>query len=69
MIEDHSLRTLLRATLAAGDVPSQRDLWPEVARRLEARPVWSAFDMGLAALVALALLVFPEGLWVMAFHL
>ena len=48
----------------------QRDLWPEMLRRLDARPLrvpW--FDWALAAAVAAALLLFPTAIPVLLYHL
>ena len=69
MTDDEPLRALLRSALPRDRTASQRDLWPALAQRLEARPRWSPFDVGLAAVVALVLLFFPEAIWLMAFHL
>ena len=51
----------------AGDPPA-RDLWPAIRRRMDEPRRWSWFDVGLAAAAALALLVFPESLVVLAYH-
>ncbi len=61
---------LLRAALppVAGGEPGG-DLWPRVVERLDARPPWSWVDAGLAAVVAVTLLMFPEGLFLLAYHL
>ena len=70
MNEHDRLQGLLRSALppAARQEPS-RDLWPLVVSRVEAPAVWSWVDMTLAALVAIALLLFPEGLFILAYHL
>jgi len=52
---------------AADDAP--RDLWPSLASRLDRGPAWSFVDLGLAAAVAVTLLMFPEWLWLLAYHL
>lgn len=70
MTEDWSLEDLLRAALPP--VPAgrpSRDLWPAVLSRCQARPAWSWLDLGLAAGVAAGLLLFPEWLWLLAYHL
>ena len=46
-----------------------RDLWPRVARRLQPSPRWSPLDLALAAAVALALILFPQALWLIAYHM
>lgn len=48
----------------------QRDLWPQMLRRLDARPFrvpW--FDWVLAAAVAVALLLFPSAIPALLYHL
>jgi hypothetical protein len=40
-----------------------------VVDRLEAPRHWSWVDLSLAAMVAIALLMFPEGLFLLAYHL
>jgi hypothetical protein len=62
MINDDRLSHLLRTA------PS-RDLWPAVVQRSEARIEVSSADWSLAALVAIALLMFPEWFWFLAYHL
>jgi len=70
MNDDDRLAQMLRAALppalAAG--PS-RDLWPRVANRLEAQVRVSWLDLGIAAVVAVALLMRPAWLWLLAYHL
>jgi hypothetical protein len=46
-----------------------RDLWPFVAERMERRVTWSGFDISLAVAVVVALVLFPEALWFIAYHL
>jgi len=60
---------LLRSGLPAA-VPGEpsRDLWPLVVSRIEAPAEWSWIDMSLVAFVGLALLLFPEGLFLLAYH-
>jgi hypothetical protein len=70
MTEDERLQHLLRRALrpAAAEQPS-RDLWPSVAERMGTPVGWSWFDIGLAAGVGVALFLFPEALWFLAYHL
>lgn len=70
MTENDRLQDLLRSALppAAGQAPS-RDLWPFVVERLEAPVVWSWLDVSLVAAVSVVLLMFPEGAWLLAYHL
>ena len=69
MIDPDPFDDFLRAALPPS-VPGDpaRDLWPRVVNRIDARPSWSWGDAGLAAIVALVLLMFPEGLYLLAFH-
>ena len=63
---NHENETELRALLQREFAPLQnaelqRDLWPQMLRRLDAQPLripW--FDWALAAAVAAALLLFPN---------
>ena len=48
---------------------ARRDLWRALVDRLDARPRWSLLDFGLFAAVAAALLVFPEWVWLLVYHL
>jgi hypothetical protein len=48
----------------------QRDLWPQMLRRLDAQPLripW--FDWALAAVLAAALLIFPGTIPALLYHL
>lgn len=70
MIDDNRLRQLLRSALPLpADQGPSGDLWPRVVTRVETPPSWSWLDMSLAAMVAGALLMFPEGLFLLAYHL
>jgi len=70
MIDDDRLRQLLRSALPPPtDEGPSGDLWPRVVGRIETRSAWSWLDMSLAAMVALVLLMFPEGLFLLAYHL
>ena len=67
---DEQLKDLLRASIPpAADDGRGRDVWPELAFRFEQGPRWSYLDLGLAAAVAVGLAVFPEWLWLLAYHL
>ena len=70
MTDDDRLRNFLRTTLppAAAQEPS-RDLWPLVVDRFEARVAWSWLDIGLAAIVAILLMMFPKCFLLLAYHL
>jgi hypothetical protein len=70
MNDDDRLAQLVRAAIPRTDVslPS-RDLWPCLVRRSRAPARVSWRDVGLAALVAAALLMRPGWLWLLAYHL
>ena len=70
MNDDQRLETLLRAALEHGARrrPS-RDLWPLIVERSRASAPWSWLDLAVAAVVAAALLMRPDWLWLLAFHL
>jgi hypothetical protein len=64
------LGELLRAAMPpTRDQASRRDVWPEVLDRLERGPRWTMLDLGLAAAAAIALLMFPDWLWLLVYHL
>jgi hypothetical protein len=70
MIDDDRLQHVLRSALprVAGQGPS-RDLWPSVVNRLHAPARRSWFDISLAAVIPILLMLFPEWLWLLAYHL
>ena len=70
MSDDDRLLALLRGALPpTADGGSHRDLWPLVMSRIDAPSAWSWFDLGLAAAVAVVLLMFPRGILFLAYHL
>ena len=67
---DERLKELLRGAMALSDSEEPRhDLWPHMAARFDEKPRWSYVDLGLAAAVIAALAIFPEWLWLVAYHL
>jgi hypothetical protein len=46
-----------------------RDLWLAIVDRGRAPLQWSWIDLGVAAAVGIALLMFPDWLWILAYHL
>ncbi len=70
MTEQHRLARLLREALppSTAQAPS-RDLWPLVVGRSHATPSWSWLDLGMATGVLIVLSVFPDWLWLLAYHL
>jgi hypothetical protein len=70
MNDDERLQQLLRSAFTEpGGDRRARDLWPDVVERIERPPAWTWVDMGVAAIVATALLLFPEGVFVLSYHL
>ena len=68
--EDGLRATLKDAMPPSGDIDLRRDLWPEMERRLTAEPIGFAWlDWGLAAAAILWLLLFPEILLPLLYHL
>jgi len=70
MTDDRRLSQLLRTALPTVDVlePS-RDLWPDIVQRAGVRERFSAADVSVAAIVVIALLLFPRWFWFLAYHL
>ena len=70
MNDDHRLQGLLRSALAVpGEQPATRDLWPDVVERIGRPQAWTWIDMAVAAVVATVLLLFPEGVFLLSYHL
>lgn len=71
MTENQRLESLIRSAIPpVSATPPSRDLWPSLADRISAPVVrWSWFDIGLAAAITFALIVFPQTLLPLAFHL
>ena len=70
MTDEERLEDLLRAALGktTGQGPS-RDLWPLIVERSQESAGWSWLDVSLAAIVAILLLMRPDWLWLLAYHL
>ena len=67
---DEELKALLRSSIVPpAEGGPRRDLWPDVAGRFDETARWSFIDVGLAAAVVVALAIFPEWLWLLAYHL
>ncbi|HKW32348.1 MAG TPA: hypothetical protein VJN92_05060 [Candidatus Acidoferrum sp.] len=69
--QEKELRALLKGAFPPPqNADLQRDLWPQLLRRLEAQPLripW--FDWALAAAVATALLLFPNAIPALLYQL
>src|SRR5262245_56757564 len=70
MNDYEGLERLLRSAfpILADRAPS-RDLWPQVLDRGRIATKWSWIDLSMAVAVVVTLLIFPEWLWFLAFHL
>lgn len=70
-LENEDLKKLLKKALpAAGEAELQRDLWPAMLRRLDARPIhvpW--WDWALLGGVTGLILFFPGMIPVLLYHL
>jgi hypothetical protein len=68
MNEESKMADLLRRHVAPMDSSPPRDLWPVIVGQRRSRRVsWN--DLGLAAAIAAALLLVPEWIWLIAYHL
>ena len=66
---DDDLERLIRAAIPPVDATGpESDLWPAVARRVNAPPPWAWIDLGLVAAVGAALAMFPEWISLLAYH-
>ena len=69
-MNDDRLGQLLRAALLpTQDSSPQRDLWPSLEARLDERTRWSLIDVGLGIAALLALVIFPEWLLPLVYHM
>jgi hypothetical protein len=70
MTDDDRLRRLLRSAFppTVSQEPS-RDLWPSIVRQIRAPTRRSWWDIGLAAVIAILLLMFPDWLRLLAYQL
>lgn len=67
---DSELRELLKSHIPSVRMELERDLWPQMLRRLEKhRRAVPWFDWALAGAVAAALLLFPRAIPVLLYHL
>ncbi len=59
---DEQLREFLKRTFVpVSDTELQRDLWPQMLRKVDERPIqWSGFDWALVAVLAVCCCIFPD---------
>jgi hypothetical protein len=68
--DDDRLHHLLRSAFPPiADQEPSRDLWPLVVNQIHAPVRRSWFDISLAAVIAILLMMFPEWLSLLAYHL
>jgi len=69
-MNDERLGQLLRRALPpTQDSGPRRDLWSSLEERLDERARWSLIDAGLGIAAALALVIFPEWLLPLVYHM
>lgn len=67
---EEKLRQLVRKAMGPVDSKLKRDLWPQMLRKLDERPIRvSWLDWALVALLVVWLLVFPEAIPQLLYHL
>ena len=69
-MKDGQLEELLREALPPTEAgASTGKTWSRLSERLDQGPRWSWIDFGLATAVAISLLLSPEWLWLLVYHL
>ena len=70
MTDEDRLKDLLRSSLPlTGSSEPSRDLWPLVKDHNRMRIEWSWIDINMGIAVIIVLLIFPNLLWLLAYHL
>jgi hypothetical protein len=69
MTDDEIARLLRSTILPASADRTHRDLWPSVRQRLDERPSWGWLDATLATALVVVLVLFPDWLSLLAYHL
>ena len=68
--DDDKIRQLLKQNIGPANQELERDLWPQMLRRLEERPAavpW--FDWALGAVVVLSIIWVPSTIPMLLYHL
>lgn len=68
MTDDELERLVVLAIAPVQPDEPRADVWPALVTRLEAHRNWRWIDLGLAAAVIGALVLFPEWLMLLAYH-
>ena len=67
---DDRLKDMLRGALIRPEPAGPAGgLWTRVAARCDEPPPWSYVDLGLVAAAGAVLAMFPEWIWLLAYHL
>lgn len=66
---DNVLRHLRSAFLPVDVSAPSRDLWPTIVQRSHSKVRLSPVDLGMAAVIAVVLLMFPKWFLLLAYHL
>ncbi len=68
--DERQIREALRRSFPPVDAELQRDLWPDVLRKLESQPEQGVpwYDWALMGLIAALLLYSPQLILVLAYH-
>jgi len=69
MTDDQLKEVLHRAFARPEPDDPGGDLWTQVAARCDEAPRWSYVDLGLFAGACAALALFPDWIWLLAYHL
>jgi hypothetical protein len=71
-MNDEQVKGLLKRTLRPASPELQRDLWPQMLRRLDERsPAKTVpwFDWALLAVLMISVFAFPQSILVLLYHL
>ena len=67
---DEKLQALLKRAMAPVDAELKQDLWPQMLRKLDERPIRASWlDWALVAFLAVWLFFFPEVIPVLLYNL
>jgi hypothetical protein len=69
---DAQVKSLLKQALRPVSPELQRDLWPQMLRRIDERSPGKAvpwFDWALLAILVISILAFPQSILVLLYHL
>ena len=69
MSTEQEFHQLLRSAVPPAETrSSERDRWPDILRRGQTTAGLSPIDLGMAAVLAVALILFPRVAWLLAYH-